>query len=91
MVMVTGPPSWLLLLVVNTLLGTTQEVVVGQFRPVITIWAFAVLKLLPLTVSEKVPAVTLVGEMLWSKAWVHLPSAFDHSTVGRLSHSVPES
>ena len=44
--------------------GTTHEVVVGQFGPVITIWALEVLKLLPLTVSEKVPAVTLVGEML---------------------------
>ena len=51
-------------MVVNTPLGTTHEVVVGQFGPVTTIWAFEVLKLLPLIVREKVPAVTVVGAML---------------------------
>jgi hypothetical protein len=38
-------------------------VLVGQFGPVITICAVEVLKLLPLIVSENVPAVTVVGEM----------------------------
>ena len=54
----------MLVFVVNTLLGTTHDVVVGQFGPVTTICAFDVLKLLPLIVSEKVPAVTVAGEML---------------------------
>ena len=36
----------------------------GQFGPVSTICAFEVLKLLPLIVSENVPAVTVVGETL---------------------------
>jgi hypothetical protein len=54
----------LLAFVVSTPFGTTHEVVVGQFGPVTTICAVEVLKLLPLIVSEKVPAVTVVGEML---------------------------
>ena len=54
----------MLVFVVNTPFGTTHEVVVGQFGPVTTICAFDGLKLLPLIVSEKVPAVTVVGEML---------------------------
>jgi hypothetical protein len=45
-------------------LGTTQDVEVGQFGPVTTICAVDVLKLLPLTVNEKVPAATVVGEIL---------------------------
>jgi hypothetical protein len=61
---VTGPTNRVLLLLVSTPFGTTHEVVVGQFGPVTTICAFDVLKLLPLIVSEKVPAVTVVGEML---------------------------
>ena len=89
--MVTGPTSLVLLSLVSTLLGTTHEVVVGQFGPVITIWALEVLKLLPLTVSEKVPAVTLVGEMLV----VESVGAFTVSVwpfdSGPPSHSVPES
>ena len=51
-------------MVVSTPFGTTHEVVVGQFGPVTTICAFEVLKLLPLIVSENVPAVAVVGEML---------------------------
>ena len=54
----------MLVFVVSTPFGTTQDVVVGQFGPVTTICAFEVLKLLPLIVSEKVPAVTVVGEIL---------------------------
>jgi hypothetical protein len=54
----------LLVFVVSTPFGTTHEVVVGQFGPVTTICAFEVWKLLPLIVNEKVPAVTVVGEML---------------------------
>jgi hypothetical protein len=61
---VTGPTSCPLFLVVSTLFGTTHEVVVGQFGPVITIRAVAELKLLPLTVSENDPVVTVVGEIL---------------------------
>ena len=64
MVIVTGPTSRVLVLVVSTPFGTTHEVVVGQFGPVTTICAFEVLKLLPLIVSENVPAVTVVGEIL---------------------------
>ena len=64
MVIVTGPTSRVLVLVVSTPFGTTQEVVVGQFGPVTTIVAFEVLKLLPLIVNENVPAVTVVGKML---------------------------
>jgi hypothetical protein len=63
-VIVTGPTNRVLVLVVSTPFGTTHEVVVGQFGPVTTICAFEVLKLLPLIVNEKVPAVTDVGEML---------------------------
>jgi hypothetical protein len=51
-------------LVVNTPLGTTHDVVVGQFGPVTTICAVEVLKLLPLIVNENVPGATVVGEML---------------------------
>jgi hypothetical protein len=61
---VNGPTNLVLLLLVSTLFGTTQEVLVGQFGPVTTICAFEVLKLLPLIVSERVPAVTVVGEIL---------------------------
>ena len=50
--------------VVSTLLATTHEVVVGQFGPVITICAVDVSKLPPLIVNEKLPVVTVVGEML---------------------------
>ena len=63
-VIVTGPTSRVLVLVVSTPFGTTHEVVVGQFGPVTTICAFEVLKLLPLIVSENVPAVTVDGEIL---------------------------
>jgi hypothetical protein len=63
-VIVTGATSRVLVLVVSTPFGTTQEVVVGQFGPVTTICAFEVLKLLPLIVSENVPAVTVDGEIL---------------------------
>ena len=65
--MVTGPTSLVLLSLVSTLFGTTHEVVVGQFGPVIMIWALEVLKLLPLTVSEKVPAVTLLARCCGGK------------------------
>ena len=51
-------------MVVNTPLGTTQDVEVGQFGPVTTICAVDVLKLLPLIVNEKVPGATVVGEIL---------------------------
>jgi len=51
-------------LVVNTPFGTTHEVVVGQFGPLTTICALKVLKLVPLIVRVKVPADTVVGEML---------------------------
>ena len=63
-VIVTGPTSRVLVLVVSTPFGTTHEVVVGQFGPVTTICAFEVLKLLPLIVNENVPAVTVDGEIL---------------------------
>jgi hypothetical protein len=53
-----------LLLLVSTLFGTTHEVVVGQLGPVSTICAVEVLKLLPSIVSEKVPGVVDVGEMV---------------------------
>ena len=43
--------------------GTTHEVVVGQFGPVMTICAVDVLKLLPLIVNENVPVVVDVGEI----------------------------
>ena len=49
---------------VSTLLGTVQEVIVGQFGPVKTIIAVEGSKLLPLTVNENEPVVTVVGEML---------------------------
>lgn len=54
----------MLLLLVNTLLGTTHDVVVGQFGPVTTICAVDVLKLLPLMVNENVPGVVVLGEIL---------------------------
>ena len=61
---VNGPTSLVVVLVVNTPFGTTQEVVVGQFGPVTTICAVDVLKLLPLIVKENDPGDTVAGEIL---------------------------